>query len=55
MGSPTLDKIYTAAMQHADPECAACGFRKHCHGEHSHICPILVKGLLSQFHEVTNG
>jgi len=32
-----------------DPECVACGFRKHCHGKYSEICPVLVRGSLHQF------
>lgn len=32
-----------------DRACAACGFRKHSHGEFSNICPVLVRGMLSMF------
>lgn len=34
-----------------DPQCAACGFFKHSHHLYSEICPVLVKGMLSQFRE----
>ena len=36
----------------ADPQCAACGFFKHSHHLYSEICPVLVKGMLSQFQAV---
>lgn len=38
-----------------DLPCAACGFAKHCHGKHSQICPVLVRGMLHQYQpEVQN-
>jgi hypothetical protein len=30
-------------------QCIACGFFLHSNGEHSMICPVLVKGSLHQF------
>jgi hypothetical protein len=34
---------------HFDLRCDACGFFKHSHGPYSNICPVAVKGMLSQF------
>lgn len=54
-GLPVSTKVESGSGGHVtaipanDPECAACGFRKHCHGQYSKICPVLVRGMLSMF------
>lgn len=32
-----------------EPQCTACGFFLHSHHKYSQICPVMVKGMLSQF------
>lgn len=44
-----LNRVEAASSPTLDPKCTACGFDLHCHGPYSRICPVLVKGMLSQF------
>lgn len=37
-----------------EPTCDACDFLLHCHGKYSQICPVMVRGMLSQFREAVN-